>query len=494
MEFAIPHGEVVGLVGQNGSGKSTLVGILAGYHLPERGAEAYVDGQPASFPLSRAEVGLSFVFQDLGLVPSLTVLENLSIGQWATARGRLRPLSWRAAHREAAAALARYELELPLDRPVRLLPLRDQALLAIVRSLEELRRFQAERGTARGILVLDEPTVFLPQKEKLFLLSFIRRVAQGGAGVVFISHDLEAVLEVSTRITVLRDGQLVGHALAQDLDEARLASLVVGKREATGHDRLVAEPEQIGAPVLEAHDLWGGTVGGVDFTVHAGEVLAVAGLMGSGAEDLPRLLFGLIPGARGTLNLAGRSLDVAHLTPARAMAAGMALVPSDRKREGLALRLSVGENLMSLVLPQYFRRGRVRWPDVARSAQRHCTTFRVRPPDPGRPVGTLSGGNQQKVLVARWCIRQPRVLILHEPTQGVDVGARAEIMRIVRQQAAQGMGVLWVATDPQEMALIADRVLVFGDGRVVTELRGHEVTANAISHAVITRGRWTAQA
>lgn len=491
VELKVHRGEIVGLLGQNGSGKSTLVRTLAGYYAPDRGAQAFVDGEPVEFPLNRSEIGLACVFQDLGLAPKLTVLENLTIGKRVGSTGRQLRINWRAEFREAQSVLETYGVSIPLGQAVHELSLSDQALLAIIRSAEELRRFQHRNGTSRGVLVLDEPTVFLSNREKMFLIELIRKIAKAGASVILVSHDLPTVLEVADRVTVLRDGQVAGHKVVAETTDEQLAELVIGKRLA--HVANAANPgseveRAAETDVLSVTRLMGGRVRGIDLLLKPGEIVGLAGLLGSGVEDVPSLLFGLIPDAHGDIVVDQKRCTAAALSPRTAMDMGIALVPADRGRVGLVGMLSVEENMLLLVARNFFRYGRFRRRAARSEAQKQCENFMVRPADPTVPVASLSGGNQQKVLLAKWCEIGPRVLVLHEPAQGVDVGAREEIFRIVKETAASGTAVIWVTTDFNEMSMIAHRVVVLANGTIAGELTGVEVTKEAISAAVLTWG------
>ncbi len=514
VSLTVAKGEIVGLLGQNGSGKSTLVGILAGYHLPARGGEIVIDGKVVGLPVVRSDHGLSFVFQDLGLAGDMTVLENLRMWRWSDPRAGRWLINWREEARQASEILAYYGVSLALHRRVATLSLLDQAMLAIVRSADELRRFNAENVTSGGILVLDEPTVFLPNKEKQFLFELIRRVAGNGASVILVSHDLQAVRDVTSRVIVLRDGRLAGEAIMADSTDEDLASLVLGRavslhtRQAgesaqaaagagsaaagpvatagrpSGHGTGRAEPATSPA-VLQVGHLVGGRVAGVDLAAARGEILGLAGLVGSGAQDVPYLLLGAVGGASGTVTVGGTRADIAALTPQSAIGMGMAVVPADRKSEGLIDVFAIWENAQLLMFRNLFSRGLLRRGLALRRARDQVERFGVRPADPRLPVAALSGGNAQKVLLAKWLETGPRALILHEPTQGVDLGSRAEIVRVVRERAANGTAVLWVTTDIEELAAVSDRVLVMAGGRVTDELRGEDVTKEAIDAAML---------
>ncbi|MBO0802504.1 MAG: sugar ABC transporter ATP-binding protein [Nocardiopsaceae bacterium] len=526
VEFSIEPGEVFAVLGQNGSGKSTLVKILSGFHAPDPGAEIVVDGEPLPVPLPPGmarEAGMEFVYQDLGLVPGMTVLENLTI-QSRTAGGSrgilggggmprdrgvlrgggvLRPIAWRRERREARAVLARYGLDLDPAARVAGLPLMDQALLAIARAAEELQAFRARTGKDRSLLVLDEPTVFLTGAELDFLFDLIRIVASSGASVMFISHDLEAVRAVASRFVVLRDGEVAGTGRVADVTEDQMIDMIVGSARERFERSAARTIEAVTGPglppatrireaeLLAVEGLAGGAVRELSFGVREGEIVGLAGATGSGPDDVPYLLFGgdgvsgRVP-VGGTVTIAGRRHAARRLSSASSIRAGLALVPADRARDAAVASLSVADNILMLVYGRYFSKGVLGRRAMMTDAGARAGTFDIRPPVPSAPLAQMSGGNQQKTVLAKWMEPEPRILLLHEPTQGVDVGARAEIRTLVKDACRErGMGVVWVTTDFAELAEMCDRVLVFADGRVVTQLSGDEVTKPAIDEAVI---------
>ncbi len=517
VDLTIGQGEVVALLGENGSGKSTLVKILAGYHVPEPGGELRVAGRPVPLPVPPGgyrEIGLSFVFQDLGLAPGLRVMENLFVGHRTAARSQaLQPIGWRAERRSATSVLDSYQVDLDPDAITGSLRPTDQALLAIVRAAEELREFRerpADVGTVlglegssdaarqSGVLVLDEPTVFLPEHEKVFLLDLVRRVAADGTAVLFVSHDMTSIRQIADHAVVLRDGQVVGDVAMPEVSDSDLVELISGHRAARSAGGVPgikavpeetgpagqARPAQTGAAALTAENVSGGRLAGASLTVSKGEIVGAAGLLGSGAEDLPYALFGGLHGTDGKLTVGDWSGQLAGLTPRRAIGLGLALVPADRKQQGAAQALSVGENMMSLVLGDYYRRGLLAHGRMRRTAADRGRSYGVRPDDPRATLASLSGGNQQRVVLAKWLERPPKVLLLHEPTQGVDVATRADIYALMRELAATGVGILWVSTDFDELAAVADRVLVCASGSVVGEVSGPPFSREKITAEV----------
>jgi len=515
VDLRIGSGEVVGLLGQNGSGKSTLVKIMSGVYDPEPGGRMLVGGAEVPLPLppgQASEIGLSFVYQNLALAPGLTVLENLTLGQRITAGG-WKLINWISEHRAARAVLDRYQVHLDLDQKTGELAPVDQARLAIVRAAEDLRRYRARSGGSHSVLVLDEPTVFLPEEEIDRLFDLIRTVVTEGAAVLFISHDLAAVQAITDRVVVLRDGQVVAEEVTADIDEEALVDLIVGasasaRQAAVDTSNVVAlvEDERAVELTREAMESVGDAAGlgesvvvehvvderlhDVSFEIGAGEILGVAGLIGSGAEELPYLLFGARQAISGSLRLGAERMNVGKLTPQRSVRERIALVPADRTVQGLSQGLTLWENITMLVEDEHYRNGIFRRGELLKLAEDAIDRFLIRPPLAHAPAGTFSGGNQQKALMAKWLIARPRLLLLHEPTQGVDVGARRDIYRFVKAAATLNqMAVLWVTTEFGELAEVCDRVIVLTQGRHTDTLTAEELSEEAISAAALRQTR-----
>jgi ribose transport system ATP-binding protein len=477
VDIDVLPGEVHGLLGENGSGKSTVIKILAGYHEPD-GGELLIDGEPVRLPLSTGQfrrLGMSFVHQDLGLIDSLSVLENLRVAGIASSRSRF-GISWRNERVRARATFERYGVRLDPSVTVASLKPVERALLAIVRAIEEIRSV----GDGHGLLILDEPTVFLPREGVERLFALVRDAAASGTSVLFVSHDLDEVREITDRVTVLRDGAVVGTVVTAEVSEVQFVEMIIGRRLAALADirHTDLSEERVGVAV---RGLTGASVLDVSFEMHAGEVVGLTGLVGSGFEDVPHLLYGARAAAAGTLTLDGAAIDLTRLQPAAAIAAGLALIPADRKADGSVGSLPVDENVALSVLDRYFngvildrRRMRSEMGNLMRD-------FDVRPNDPSMPYGALSGGNQQKALLAKWFQTEPRLLLLDEPTQGVDVGARQQIYTLIRKAAQErGVHVLCASSDYDQLASLCDRVLVFGRGRIWRALAGEEVTKDRI--------------
>lgn len=477
-------GEVHGLLGKNGSGKSTLVKILAGFHAPDPGGAMMVNGEAVTLPLKPGDfrrLGLSFVHQNLGLVPSLTVLENLRLCS-LTASGRAR-IDWAAERRAAREALARFDL--PLDtaeRVDRLGPV-DRALLAIVRAFEDIRT--DIDGTGRpGLVLLDEPTPFLPGAgvEKLFAL--MRSIADRGSSVVFISHDIDEVMAITDRVTVLRDGRVAGSLVTAEASHEAVVELIVGRSLARSAPRAVAV-ETKARPVRVALDgIAGRRLQPCSIAVGKGEILGLTGLIGSGYEEVAYLAFGATRAKGGTLALDGGSpIPLSELSPRRTIDLDLALLPGDRQAASGVDSLSILDNMFLPDVDRFFRSGRLDHAGMRREAKVLGESFEVRPNDPFLQLSALSGGNAQKVLIARWMNRKPVLLLLDEPTQGVDVGTRQQIFAALRAAAAAGMSVICASSDAEQLAEISDRVLIFAKGRIVQEITGEAIGKDHIAAA-----------
>jgi ribose transport system ATP-binding protein len=478
VSLTVRSGEIHGLLGQNGSGKSTLIKILAGFHAPDPGGRLSISGVDVPLPLSPGQfhtLGMRFVHQDLGLISSLTVLENLMIEDLSSKREW--SISWRKARAKARQLFERFGLDLdPLQQVSELRPVH-RAQLAIVRAVSSM---PASTDTSRGLLVLDEPTVYLPKDDTQLLFDLTRRVAQTGAGVLFVSHDIDEVMELTDRVTVLRDGRIVGTASTLDSSAGDIVEMIVGRKFAPAA-RGSVNTARDDKPILRIDDLAGGAVESTTIEITHGEILGVTGLSGSGFEDLPYLLFGVGKAKSGTFHFGDQALQLQGLTPASAFRAGLALVPADRQRDGAVLSLSVLDNVSMQVLDKFQRGPFLNRARLSNEVRTVLNRFDVRPADPNLTCSSLSGGNQQKVLMAKWLQTRPSVLLIHEPTQGVDIGAREEIFAVLRSAAAEGTTILCASSDHEQLALLCDRVLIFARGRISAELTGDQITKETIS-------------
>lgn len=481
VSFTVSRGEIVALVGQNGSGKSTLVKILSGFHDPDPGSEIFWHASDGSV-LAGSEVHeqLRFVHQDLGLVSMLNAIENLDLSR-QLGGGAFSPVRTSAEAEFAEQTLAQMGAEIDVRAPVANLTSAERTMIAIARALEDW-------NTEDKILVLDEPTASLHGDEITRLMEAVRQLAATGAGIVFISHSLEQVTSLADRIVVLRDGKVVENCTANAVDHDTLATVIAGEEIAREGIR---EPSQLGAVKLSARGLEGPRVYGIDLEVRAGEILGVTGILGSGREQLAQLLFGAVPRDAGEIEVNGTAVEPD--SPSAAIEAGMALVPADRSRQGAVMTMSVGENLTLTDLNSLA--GRM-W-SVSRKQEREevdnwIDTVDVRPRDPSRPLSMLSGGNQQKVVMAKWLRSLPDVLVLDEPTQGVDVGAKATLHQLIVKAADTGVAVLICSSDTEELVHLAGRVLVLRDGRAAGVLSQDQLTEARLIQESHGRGALTA--
>ncbi|HZE05276.1 MAG TPA: sugar ABC transporter ATP-binding protein [Solirubrobacteraceae bacterium] len=470
VSLSVKAGEIHGLVGSNGSGKSTLIKILSGYHAPDPGGSLKVRGEDVPLPVApdrATRAGLSFVHQDLGLIPQLSVLENLRVGRFTSHPGWR--ISWREERATVHAELQRFELDIPPEIRVERLSSIERVLLAVVRAFADLQHAPG------GVLLLDEPTAYLPRDGVDRLFAAARRAAAEGAGVVFVSHRLEEIGMLTNSVSVLRDGRLVGTAETASLGESDLVEMIVGSKVATA----TFSSRREGEVMLQTRAVSGRVAQDVTLQLHRGEVLGLTGLMGMGHEEVPYLLFGAEP-ATGELVLGTEQMAVGEMSPRRAMAAGVALLPGDRQGASGAGSLSVTENLTLPTLERFFAGGLLRPRRERARALEVLRAYDVRPVAPARKLETLSGGNQQKALVAKWLERTPTIFLMHEPVQGVDVKAREEIARVIAGIAAEGGSVLLASCEYEDMARICSRVLVFRNGRIASELAGDALTKERI--------------
>ncbi|WP_224363281.1 sugar ABC transporter ATP-binding protein [Hyalangium versicolor] len=450
VDLDVRAGEVHSLMGQNGAGKSTLIKILTGVYARDGGTITFEgrDFRPTS-PGDAQRQGISTIYQELNLVPSLTVAENLFLGR---APRRWYGIDWRTMRKKAEEILATFDLRVPVDQPLGTMSAAVQQLVAIARAVQ----------TAARIIIMDEPTSSLDSHETELLLGIITRLKERGLGIVFVTHFLEQVYRVSDRITVLRNGTLVGTYAASQLSKLDLVSHMLGKVPEEVEPALQPHVESQGPAVVSAKGLARRGVEPFDLTVHAGEVVGFAGLLGSGRTEAARLIFAADHAKEGTVN--GSQLR----SPRQAIDQGMAFLPEDRKADGIIPELSVRENIALVVQRKLgFTVSRAQQEKLA---QEFVTKLGIKTPSVEQPVRLLSGGNQQKVILARWLAYEPRFLILDEPTRGIDVGAKGEIERLIHQLSQKGMAVLFISAALEEVLRISHRIAVFRDRKKVGEL------------------------
>ena len=473
VSFSARPGDVHALIGENGAGKSTLVRILGGVEPPTGGTLA-LDGAPVAFASVReaAAAGIGLIHQELPLFPDLSVAENLFVGRERLTRWGSVDLA--AQEREARSALARLGHDVAPRALVRQLPLGLRQIVEIARALVAETR----------VLMMDEPTSALTAGEVDALFRVIRDLASHGVAIVYISHHLRELLEIADRVTVLRDGAVVGAAPAADVDIAWIVERMTGRAP---HASRSAQASTRGPAVLHAHDLCLPSRSGrtaldhVSLRLHAGEVLGVYGLLGAGRTELFETLLGVHDDARGRVSVGDRSLDGCDV--AARVEAGIAMVPEDRQAAGLVQSMSVQQNMTLAHLAALTRHGALDFAAERRGCDALAGALRVRMSSLDAPVVSLSGGNQQKVVIARSVMPRPRVLLLDDPTRGVDVAAKAEILATMRTLASEGMAVAFASADLAEIAEVADRVLVLSRGRVSAELAASEITEARLTAA-----------
>lgn len=489
VDLDIAAGEVHALLGENGSGKSTLIKVLAGYHRPDPGGTVQIGGRPLTFgsALVSYQLGARFVHQDLGLVEAASISDNLAFGAgFPTTAGTIRR---RDARERAVRALARVDLDLDPSVPIGALSPAQKTGVAVARALlSETASPTETAGTAQAgpaavrLLVLDEPTARLPEQEVVHLLELVRSVARSGIGVLYVTHRLDEVFDIADRTTVLRDGRRVASNPVAGLTKDQLLRDLFGS--ALEHSVRALTPQETGSPVLRVDGLTSEVFRGVSFSVRSGEVVGVAGITGSGRDALCSTLFGSRPRDLGSVEVGGQVLPAG--SPAEAIGIGVAYVPAERKLQGAFMEMSATENLSISNLRHFWRAPFLRRADERTDARRWFERFGVRPQGAEQqPMSSFSGGNQQKVVLGKWFQRAPQLFLLDEPTQGVDVSAKAELHAALFQMAAGGAAVVMSSSDVEELATACDRVIVIRAGRIVADLVGAEVTPNAMSRAAL---------
>lgn len=480
LSMEIRRGEVHALLGENGSGKSTLIKVLSGFHTPDHGGRVEIYGAALTFGSTgdSARLGLRFVHQNLGVIDQMTAVENVALTSGYRVRPGM-PIRLREQGARVRALLDRLGVDVPLDRPLGACRAVDRSLVAIVRALDGL-------DLERGVLVLDEPTAALPPNEVEHLFDIVREVTRHGVTTIYVSHRLDEVFALADRVSVLRDGRMQGTRAIAELDHRSLVGMILG----TASNRVRAEgaperrhverdPERSCEPRLRVDELRSPVLAGVSFSVAPGEVLGVAGLLGSGREELAYALVGAIPGATSSADLDGRPLPRV-MNPARARRARIGLVPGNRRAGSAIGPLTVRENITITALRAVRRLGRISRRLENAVATRWLDALDVRPRDPERHFSLLSGGNQQKGILAKWFNIEPRVVLMDDPTAGVDVGARQAIYAVVRAQAAAGTSFVVCSSDHEDLVELCDRVLVLRDGGIGAELAGDEIALESL--------------
>lgn len=477
----VAHGEIHALLGGNGSGKSTLIKILAGvYRGDEGGALEFSDARVGAHLMTPAlakENRLRFVHQDPGLFGELSIADNFAMQSGFPTR--LGAINKRVLHKRVAEMLTSFDIE--ADPGMKLGDLRpaDQTMVAIARALE-----RRDDG-APALLVLDEPTASLPQGEVDVLLAALRRRTAAGQGIIYVSHRIDEVLAIADTVTVLRDGKLIVTRPAAGLTEASLTEYIAGRPIERLFGERAEEEDSDTDILLAVRNLGGGPLLDVNLDLHRGEIVGIAGLLGSGRTELLRMIFGALVPDRGTVTLEGRAVPT-HRGPSATMRFGIAYVPEDRGLDSGFADLTVEANLSMAQVSKYSRFGRLMGRPEHADAIASIGTFGIQPDQSAAVFSTLSGGNQQKVILARWLRRNPKVLLLDEPTQGVDVGARADVYEAIRAATASGMAVILVSSDFEELVHASDRVLILQDGVIVAELPKARLDRETLTYMTYT--------
>jgi ABC-type sugar transport system ATPase subunit len=473
VDLALLEGEVHGLVGENGSGKSTLIKCLAGYHQIDAG-EIVIDGQVVehhTVPLAH-EAGLRFIYQDPAVFTSLTVAENLAIGADFSHSGHLR-IKWKDEEDAAHEVLKVLGVDFDLRTPMAELTPARRTMVAVARALAP-----GADGRPARLLVLDEPTAALPEHEVESLFRVIRAAAERGVAVLYVSHRIEEIFALTDRVTVLRDAKLIATTETSKLTESSLVAQIIGEPEDVFEVGKRAAREAM--PVrLKVEGLSSGRLRDISFEVHQGEIVGIAGLLGSGRSRIARVLFGAEERSAGTIEVDGESID--PQVPSDAIAAGMALVPEDRRAQSAFAEMSVATNLTIADVSPFVRLTRISPRLERRDVMKLIDEHDVRPRQPEKSISLLSGGNQQKVMLARWIRLAPRVMILDEPTQGIDIQAKEEILKLVDGLSSKGVATLFISSDHTEYGRICDRVIVLRGSGIAGELRGEEITPPRIA-------------
>ncbi|MFH8136258.1 ribose ABC transporter ATP-binding protein RbsA [Pantoea osteomyelitidis] len=463
-------GRVMALVGENGAGKSTMMKVLTGIYSRDAGSLRWLGNETTfSGPKASQEAGIGIIHQELNLIPQLTVAENIFLGREFVSRfGRI---DWKRMYDEADALLKRLNLRFNSHQLVGDLSIGDQQMVEIAKVLS----FKSQ------VIIMDEPTDALTDTETLSLFRVINELKAQGCGIVYISHRMKEIFEICDDVTVFRDGQFIAERAVSELDEESLIEMMVGRKLEDQYPRLDKAPGEIR---LKVDNLNGPGVHNVSFTLRKGEILGVSGLMGAGRTELMKLLYGALPKSGGNVWLDGREVNTR--SPQDGLANGIVYISEDRKRDGLVLGMSVKEN-MSLTALRYFSRsgGSLKHAAEQLAVGDFIRLFNVKTPSMEQPIGLLSGGNQQKVAIARGLMTRPNVLILDEPTRGVDVGAKKEIYQLINQFKAEGLSIILVSSEMPEVLGMSDRILVMHEGRLSGEFTSEQATQEALMAAAV---------
>jgi len=485
VDFKLRKGEIHALMGENGAGKSTLIKVLTGVY--ERDAGVVMLGGREIHPRSTLEaqkLGISTVYQEVNLCPNLTVAENIFIGRQPRIGGRL---DWKEMTIRSEELLQRLELKIDVGQTLSTYSVAIQQMVAIARAVD----------ISSGVLILDEPTSSLDKNEVKQLFAVMRKLREEGMGIVFVTHFLDQVYEVSDRITVLRNGSLIGEYLAAELPRTQLISRMIGreldKQEPVKHGK--KDEANHGETLLSLQGVGRqGSVEPLDLTIHKGEIVGLAGLLGSGRSEIARLIFGIDRHDEGVVEISGKKMG--RISPPKAIRNGIGFCPEDRKVQGIVGPLTIRENI---ILALQANRGFFKYIPLKKQkeiAEKYIELLRIKTPSMEQRIDNLSGGNQQKVILARWLATEPQLLILDEPTRGIDVGSKEEIRKLIRSLAAEGISILFISSELEEMTDICDRIVVLRDRIKVGDIQGDAISEQEIMRiiaegALITGGSQT---
>lgn len=468
--LSVYPGRVMALVGENGAGKSTMMKVITGIYTCDVGSLKWLGEETAfSGPKASQDAGIGIIHQELNLIPQLTVAENIFLGREAT--NCFGKINWTSMYQQADSLLKRLNLRFSSRRLVGDLSIGDQQMVEIAKVLS----FESR------VIIMDEPTDALTDTETASLFNVIRDLKAQGCGIVYISHRLKEIFEICDDVTVFRDGQFIAERAVSELSEESLIEMMVGRKLEDQYPHLEKAPGKV---LLEVENLSGPGVDSVSFSLRQGEILGISGLMGAGRTELMKILYGALPQSAGSMRLNGKAVQTR--TPEEGLENGIVYISEDRKRDGLVLGMSVKEN-MSLTALRYFSRvgGQLKHAEEQLAVGDFIRLFNVKTPSMDQPVGLLSGGNQQKIAIARGLMTRPKVLILDEPTRGVDVGAKKEIYQLINQFKDEGLSILLISSEMPEVLGMSDRILVMHEGRLSGNFSRKEATQEILMAAAV---------
>lgn len=469
VDLEVKKGEVLALLGENGAGKSTLLKILSGAYQKDEG-EIFIEGQRCMIgnPSDAYNLGIRIIYQELNYIPDLSVAENIFQGNLFY--NKFHFVDWKKTNAEAGKLLEKVGLHIDVTRPIGELSVMEKQLIEVAKAL----------STEMKILIMDEPTSSLNEKEVTSLVKLVREIAAKGIGVIFISHRLEELYLVADRITIMRDGQYIGTEDMKSVSREQLIRMMVGREM---KDMFVKEAAKPGEIVFEAKGITTKAVTDITLHVKSGEILGIYGLMGAGREEMAETFFGLHHITSGSLFMEGNQIKVDH--PREAIARGIAYVPAERKSDSLILIQTVRENTTMASLDKITKKGIISRSEESRITKKWIEKFGIKTPTGETVIENLSGGNQQKVVMGRWMEMKPRLLILNDPTRGVDVGAKSEIYKIIDELCRAGTAIIMISSDMSELLSMSDRVAAMSEGRICGELSRQEVTQEKLMELVV---------